>query len=548
MKTREIDASEKTSQVGKTLFELGDELNLDIPSSCGRNGECHECVVEIANGTQALNERSDSESFLKEPYRLACQARVVAEQPLVFSPLRRRPKILAAGMKKDNLLLEPMVTRREDRVYYGEKDIDHYRGRLLGIAVDLGTTTIVAELIDLESGQSIERVSFENPQKFGGSDVMHRISYDGGEHRGELTKSLITVLNRTIRNFARAHKIPRRAIYEIAVAGNSSMRDLLFGLDVQGIGQKPYKSLTELEYRKGLRLSTELFENGWHIGIRANKETIIYGVPLIASHVGGDTAACLTAIDIGAISSKTVMLVDVGTNTEVAIGNSDNLVVASCPAGPAFEGGLVKYGMPGYEGAIEAISIDTETGNFDYQTIGNVSPIGLCGSGLIDLVAELRRHGRMTEKGVFQPNKKQSEIVVVPEQDITFSRADASALAQATAANYCGQYIAMRHLGLQATDISTLYLAGGFANYVNVENAIDIGFLPPVPQERIVKAGNAAIEGACELLLSISKREALKKMIEKIDHVELETTEDFFDIFVEGCQFTPMPKLIGRGS
>ena len=441
-----------------------------------------------------------------------------------------------------------MVTRREDRVYYGEKDIDHYRGRLLGIAVDLGTTTIVAELIDLESGQSIERVSFENPQKFGGSDVMHRISYDGGEHRGELTKSLVTVLNRTIRNFARAHKIPRRAIYEIAVAGNSSMRDLLFGLDVQGIGQKPYKSLTELEYRKGLRLSTELFENGWHIGIRANKETIIYGVPLIASHVGGDTAACLTAIDIGAISSKTVMLVDVGTNTEVAIGNSDNLVVASCPAGPAFEGGLVKYGMPGYEGAIEAISIDAETGNFDYQTIGNVSPIGLCGSGLIDLVAELRRHGRMTEKGVFQPNKKQSEIVVVPEQDITFSRADASALAQATAANYCGQYIAMRHLGLQATDISTLYLAGGFANYVNVENAIDIGFLPPVPQERIVKAGNAAIEGACELLLSISKREALKKMIEKIDHVELETTEDFFDIFVEGCQFTPMPKLIGRGS
>ena len=548
MKTREIDAPEKTSQLGTTLFELGDELNLDIPSSCGRNGECHECVVEIANGIEALNERSDSESFLKEPYRLACQARVVAEQPLVFSPLRRRPKILAAGMKKDNLLLEPMVTRREDRVYYGEKDIDHYRGRLLGIAVDLGTTTIVAELIDLESGQSIERVSFENPQKFGGSDVMHRISYDGGAHRGELTKSLVTVLNRTIRNFARAHKIPRRAIYEIAVAGNSRMRDLLFGLDVQGIGQKPYKSLTELEYRKGLRLSTELFENGWHIGIRANKETTIYGVPLIASHVGGDTAACLTAIDIGAISSKTVMLVDVGTNTEVAIGNSDNLVVASCPAGPAFEGGLVKYGMPGYEGAIEAISIDAETGNFDYQTIGNVSPIGLCGSGLIDLVAELRRHGRMTEKGVFQPNKKQSEIVVVPEQDITFSRADASALAQATAANYCGQYIAMRHLGLQATDISTLYLAGGFANYVNVENAIDIGFLPPVPQERIVKVGNAAIEGACELLLSISKRQALKKMIEKIDHVELETTEDFFDIFVEGCQFTPMPKLIGHGS
>ena len=203
--------------------------------------------------------------------------------------------------------------------------------------------------------------------------------------------------------------------------------------------------------------------------------------------------------------------------------------------------------IAGYEGAIESIQIKGDDDDFDYQTIGDVDPTGLCGSGLIDLVAELRRNGRMTEKGVFQPDKKQREIVVVPEHEITFSRADASALAQATAANYCGQFIAMRFMGLQPDDISSLYLAGGFANYINVGNAIEIGFLAPIRRDRIVKAGNASIEGACELLMSKSKREYLKQLVKRIEHVELETTADFFDIFVEGCQFKPMPSVIDPG-
>ena len=547
MRSKQPEDPKDYPSIGKTLFEIGDDTKLDIPTSCGRNGECHECVVEVTSGMQFLSAPSEPESFLKEPYRLACQARVVADGPILFSPLRRSPKILAAGQQKVGLELEPMVTKREGKVFYGERHIDEYRGHLLGLAIDLGTTTIVIDLLNLESGQSIERLSFENPQKFGGSDVMHRISYDAGPHHGELKKALLTAINRTIRNLARNHRFPRRSIYEIVIAGNSSMRDLLFGLDVQGIGQKPYKSLTELKYREGLTASTELLDKAWRIGIRANKETVMYGLPLIASHVGGDTAACLTAIDIQSVSDTTIMLVDVGTNTEVVIGNADRMVAASCPAGPAFEGGLVKYGMPGYEGAIESIQIKDDDDDFDYQTIGDVDPTGLCGSGLIDLVAELRRHGRMTEKGVFQPDKKQREIVVVPEHEITFSRADASALAQATAANYCGQFIAMRFMGLQPDDISSLYLAGGFANYINVGNAIEIGFLAPIRRDRIVKAGNASIEGACELLMSKSKREYLKQLVKRIEHVELETTADFFDIFVEGCQFKPMPSVIDPG-
>ncbi|MCH7997886.1 MAG: TdeIII family type II restriction endonuclease, partial [Chloroflexi bacterium] len=182
------------------------------------------------------------------------------------------------------------------------------------------------------------------------------------------------------------------------------------------------------------------------------------------------------------------MLVDAGTNTEVIIGNKDGLMAASCPAGPAFEGGPVTYGMPGCEGAIE--SLRRVDGRFQFKTIGDVEPRGICGSGLIDLLAELRRHDLMTPKGVFAD--KAQEFMIVPEHGITFSREDASHLAQAKAANYCGQIMLMRKFGITPSEITRLYLAGGFANYVDAVNAIEMGFLAPVEPDRIEKFGNAA--------------------------------------------------------
>lgn len=532
-------------EVGKTVFDFADLLKVEVPTSCGRNGECHECVVEILSGIESLNSISKPESFLRGNYRLACQALVErSDVDICFLPLRRKPKILTSGHASKVLDLNPAVTRKDNHVFYKDEMIDQYRGSLYGLAVDLGTTTIVVDLVNLETGDSVECSSFENPQRFGGSDVMNRISYDGGPYRGELQKAIVTAINRTIRALSRRTKIPRRSIYEILVAGNSTMRDLVFGLDVQSIGQKPYKSLIELDYIAGKRSSTELICNAWELGFRANKKTRLYGLPLIGSHVGGDAAAGLTAIGMAEVQDEIIMMVDVGTNTEVIIGNANRMLAASCPAGPAFEGGVVKYGMPGYQGAIETIKYRPESGDFRYSTIGGVRAEGLCGSGLIDLVAELRRHERMTAKGVFLPEKRQSEIMVVADSGITFSRADGSALAQATAANYCGQLIAMRRFGIDPLQISKLYLAGGFANYVDVANAIEIGFLAPVPKERIVKTGNAAISGARILLLSQREREKLSSLIRNIEHVELETTADFFDIFVEGCQFTPMPNRV----
>jgi len=528
--TRELAA-------GKTIFDYADELAVQVPTSCGRTGQCHECVVEVKRGMEALCSRTEPESFLRGDYRLACQAAIQNTNcDVEFALLRRRPQILTASAEKP-VNLDPLVTRVDDAVFYEGERIDTYRGHLYGVAIDLGTTTVVVELVDLDTGAGICMSSFDNPQRFGGSDVMNRISYDSGKFRGELHKAIITAVNHELQQMCRELQFSRQEIYEVVVAGNSTMRDLFFNLDVQSIGQRPYKSVIEHEYRGGLRETTSLVEKAHKLGIWAHPQARIFGAPLIASHVGADTAAALAAIDMES-QHEIVMLVDVGTNTEVVVGHAGRMMTASCPAGPAFEGGLVKYGMPGCDGAIESIRIDGD--RIEYRTIGDVEPQGICGSGLIDLLAELRRHQRMTPKGVFRD--KAREILVSPEFGITLSREDASNLAQAKAANYCGQFIVLRKYGIDPADVTKLYLAGGFANYIDIHNAIDIGFLAPVPEDRIVKIGNASVQGAREMLLSRRKRQSIERLVKTIEHVELETTPDFFEVFVEGCQFKPMPK------
>jgi uncharacterized 2Fe-2S/4Fe-4S cluster protein (DUF4445 family) len=527
---------------GKTIFDYADELAVEVPTSCDRAGRCHECVVEVHRGVEALTAPTEAESFLTGNYRLACQAVIDREDlDVVFTPLRRRPRILTQTRAKTVTDLDPMVTRRDDAVCYGGETIDRFRGRLLGLAVDLGTTTVVMALMDLETGRGLRTCSFENPQRFGGSDVMHRISYDGGEAKGELQHAVVAAINREILHMAKSLGFKRSEIYEIVVAANSTMRDILFKLDVQSIGQKPYKSVIETAWRAGARPHTALLDRARRLGLRVNPKARIYGLPLIASHVGADAAADLIAVDMAAGGDEVVMLVDVGTNTEVVAAREGRMVAASCPAGPAFEGGLIKYGMPGHDGAIESIRLPANGGPAAYRTIGGAPAQGLCGSGLVDLLAELRRHGRMTAKGVFTDDRKRFELMVVPEHGITFSKEDASNLGQAKAANYCGQLIVMRSLGIDPDAVSKLYLAGAFGNYLDVRNAIDIGLLAPVSEDRIVKVGNAAIQGAREILLSRRKRRDLEEKVKGIEHIELETTADFFDLFVEGCQFKPMP-------
>ena len=545
------DGKTQPLSAGMTLFDCADELAVEVPTSCQRNGRCHECVVEVTGGDEALSARSDAEGFLRAPYRLACQAVIERDDiDVAFAPLRRRPRILTAGLTDmaevagKPAAFDPVVTRRGADVLYDGAVVDRYRGRMLGLAVDLGTTTVVMDFVDLETGESVHGAAFENPQAFGGSDIMHRISYDRDDPAQELQKAAASAINRAIVDGCARLGLSRQAIYEIVVAANPTMRDILFKLDVQGIGQKPYKSEIEHAFLAGERPDTALSARAVRLGLRANRAARVYGLPLIASHVGGDAAAALVALEDGFAGAETVMLVDMGTNTEVVLKHRGRLLAASCPAGPAFEGGLVRYGMPAADGAIEAVRLGAD-GAFAWETIGGKPPIGLCGSGLIDLLAELRRSGTLTAKGVFAADRKQMATTVVPTHGITFSKEDASNLGQAKAANYCGQVIVMRALGVDPAGIERLYLAGGFANYVNVRNAVSIGLLAPVPPARVIKAGNAAAQGARAILLSATRRRALEREVQAIEHIELETTPDFFDLFVDGCQFKPMPSHFG---
>ena len=520
---------------GETIFDYADSLQVRVPTSCRRSGECHECIVEIRRGMEALSPPSPPENFLRDNYRLACQAQVVdADAAIEFALLRRQPKILRHSIRRQ-VKLDPLTVRRGDGVYFLDERIDDYHGKIYGLAVDVGTTTIVFNLVDLESGETLYTGSFENPQRFGGSDIMHRISYDGAEFHGELQQVIIAALNYEIRDMCQRTHVSRRYIYDVVIVGNSAMRDIFFGIDVQSIGQKPYKSIIESQMESGERDTTTLNVKGRDLRLQVFRGANVFGGPLIGCHVGADVAADLLAVGMDE-EEDVVIVVDVGTNTEVVVGNRHRLMAASCPAGPAFEGGQITYGMPGYEGAVEAVKLSN--GQVQYRTIGNFQPQGICGSGLIDLMAELRRTQKMNELGVFEDGS--NEFFFVPERGMSLSRSDISALAQAKSANYCGQRIVLRRYGVPLDEIKKLYLAGGFANYIDVENAMKIGFIPEMPLEKIVKVGNAALEGATIMLVSGEMRRLAERMVRQIEHVELETTSDFFDIFVEGCMFKPM--------
>jgi len=528
------DNNSTPSLKGKSLFDFADTLSIRVPTSCGRTGECHECIIQVTEGLENLSEKKDLESFLSPEFRLACQAVINNDKNDVsFNVLRRQPKILDKG-NETKFSLNPSVILEDSQVIFRKDNrvLNEKMTPIYGVAVDLGTTTVVCSIIDLTNGEKIGTSSFENPQRFGGSDTLNRISYETTKFPGELKSVIISGLNFEIGELCKKNKIRRSYIYEMMVVGNTTMRDIFFGIDVASVGQKPYKSITQLELEKGKRDSTSLIYNSSDLGIRINKNGLIISPPLISSHIGSDITADLVSISADTHDENFILL-DVGTNTEIVLGNKDNLVAASCPAGPAFEGGEVKYAMPGYDGAIEKFEINN--GKEIYTTINNHPPQGICGSGLIDLLAALKSNSIINELGVLSNGGDHYEIINT--NGINISRSDMSALAQAKAANYCGQSIALKNSSIDISKFDKLYLSGGFANYINVENAIKIGFIIDTPNAEIIKIGNSALQGAIMLLLDINLRSKFDNLVKSIKHIELETDENFFEHFVEGCQF-----------
>jgi uncharacterized 2Fe-2S/4Fe-4S cluster protein (DUF4445 family) len=272
----------------------------------------------------------------------------------------------------------------------------------------------------------------------------------------------------------------------------------------------------------------------------------VYGAPIISGHVGADAAACMLAVNV-AHEDRLVAVMDIGTNTELILGNKHRILAASCPAGPAFEGGAISCGMPGLDGAIEDVVINPD-GSFRLGVIGNVAPEGICGSGLVDLMSELVRTGRMNEMGRFEDGTQR--ITLDEAHRIYFLESDVNELAQAKGANVAGLHTVFNNYGIDFDEIDVFYLAGGFGRHLKTESSRRIGLIPNIPDAKIVQVGNAAIEGACIALLSRGKRAELEQLVKKVEHCRLETHPRFFDFFVEGCQFKPMESsdpVAGRG-
>jgi uncharacterized 2Fe-2S/4Fe-4S cluster protein (DUF4445 family) len=384
-------------------------------------------------------------------------------------------------------------------------------------------------LYDLATGALVADAAFENPQRFGGSEIMSRIQYDS-EHPGRLLmRTLAGYMAHAIEDFP----VPANEIREMVVVGNSTMRDLFFRQSVWSIGQSPYRSITEIEMEQGRRTSTVLTTTGVRTLLPIHPQANVYGAPVISGHVGADAAACMLAVDL-ANERRMVAIMDIGTNTELILGNRDRVMAASCPAGPAFEGGAISCGMPALDGAVQDVEI-ADDGSFRLGTIGGGPAQGICGSGLVDLMSELLRTERMNDLGRFEDGGR-----VDLADDVYFTESDVNELAQAKGANIAGLQVVCDQYGISFDDIEVFYLAGGFGRHLKIPAAQRIGLIPSIEPGRIVQAGNAAIEGASIALRSGEKRRELEELVRRVEHCRLETHPKFFDFFVDGCQFRPV--------
>jgi uncharacterized 2Fe-2S/4Fe-4S cluster protein (DUF4445 family) len=314
------------------------------------------------------------------------------------------------------------------------------------------------------------------------------------------------------------------------------MRDLFFRQSVYSIGQNPYRSITEIEMAEGKRATTSLTTTGRRSLLPIHPMARVYGLPIISGHVGADAAACLLAADL-AHEERLVAIMDIGTNTELLLGNRHRLLAASCPAGPAFEGGSIACGMPGLDGAIEEVSVGDD-GTFRTRVIGGGTPEGICGSGLVDLMSELLRTGRMNAMGRFEEGLER--VTVDRDHAVYFLESDVNELAQAKGANVAGLQVVFSQYGIRFDDIAVFYLAGGFGRHLKRAAAKRIGLIPNLPDDKIVQIGNAALEGATIALISKSRRDEVEALVRTVEHCRLETHPGFFDFFVDGCQFRPV--------
>ncbi|MEW6664026.1 MAG: ASKHA domain-containing protein [Thermodesulfobacteriota bacterium] len=417
------------------------------------------------------------------------------------------------------------------------------RGAFFGAAVDLGTTTLVVRLVDLLSGETMREVSFANPQIPMGPDILTRIHHAAQpEGLAALRNAVLDGVNRELGRLAESEGVEAAQIAGVSLAGNTTMSHLFLGLDPYWICREPYIPVIN---------APDPFTAA-DLGLKIHPEAPVLVLPSVGSYFGGDLIAGILASGIYREESLSI-LVDVGTNAEVVLGNRDWLVGCAGAAGPALEGGVANIGMTASPGVIDRVSMDPASGDLRIRTIDNRPPVGICGSGLIDLVAHLFLSGRIDARGKFVAERcgdrltgaeGMRQFVVVPKggsgtgDDLTLGQSDLDALVRSKAAMYTILTTVTRMVNVSMKEIRNFYTAGTFGLHIDPRSAIVLGMLPDLPIETYKPLGNTSLAGATQVLLSSSARKQIREIRNRVTYVELNVNQEFMNLF-NGARFIP---------
>jgi uncharacterized 2Fe-2S/4Fe-4S cluster protein (DUF4445 family) len=584
---------------GVSLFDAASWNGIAIDSTCGGHGTCKKCKVQVVDGNVPVG-RLDSRAFtpeeIRDGWRLACIAQATQSLRVHIPPLTTRPKAATVGVGRQ-VILRPSVTKRflqmseptladqrpdvrrlldeltdvtgnidpallrdlprqlrganfavtavivDDQVIAIEPDDTSQA--VYAVAIDLGTTTVVATLLDLTTGTPMAVASSLNKQQPFGADVISRISATmlDTDALAKLRELAQTTMAELIEQTCAEAGITTDQVYEAAIAGNATMTQIALGIDPEPLGVAPFILATD---ELPTMPATEL-------GLGIHPRARAYLFPSLGAYVGGDIIA--GALATGMDRDKRLRLfIDIGTNCEIILGDGERLIATAAPAGPAFEAASIRQGMRAAPGAIEVVTLSDE--GVQVQVIDDAPPQGICGSGLVDAVAELARVGLLDASGRFVDDDQAA--VIAPhlashlmtrdgerifilaengEGSVFLTQRDVRELQFAKAAISTGWKLLLEEYGAQERDVQQVLLAGSFGTYLSAKNAIKIGLVPKIPALRVVSAGNVAGEGAKMVLLSGPERHGATALLNEIAYVELSDRTDFNDRFVDELAF-----------
>jgi uncharacterized 2Fe-2S/4Fe-4S cluster protein (DUF4445 family) len=587
---------------GTTVFDAASWNGIAIDSTCGGHGTCRKCKVRVVSGevpVDAVDPRAFSPGELRDGWRLACRAAASEDLEIDVPPLQTRPKAALVGVGR-HVILRPSVQKRhvtleepslEDQasdlervaravddialtfhpaamrtlgrtlrasdfdvtvVVCDELVIDVEPGdttdRRYAIAFDLGTTTVVATLLDLNTGQPLAVRSVLNRQQPFGADVISRVSATmlDPDALESLQARAAETLNLLAAEVCEEAGVEPEGVYEMVLCGNVTMTQIALGIDPEPLAVAPFI----VAARRLPPVTAADF------GVRIHPRAPAFVFPALGAYVGGDIVAGMLATGLTR-DRRPRLFIDVGTNSEIALGSNERVVATAAPAGPAFEAAQIRCGMRAAEGAIEGVKIAGD--DLALEVIGDTDPVGMCGSGLVDAVAELVSAGLLDHSGRFVTDEAAAEahpalatrLVKVgeervfvlawrgddPANAVYLSQRDVRELQFAKASIATGWHILLGELGVTAADISQVLLAGSFGSYLSPASAVKIGLVPKLPLPRIVSAGNVAGEGAKMAALSLRERSAADAILEEVEYVELSGRADFNDMFVDQLAF-----------